>query len=98
MTPGFGFEMSFNIAMEKGTLIYDLTRDPMFKVCPAEGEAFTPEVQEGDGWFLQIAHFAKALAGENLDEVTTLEQSRDSVKIVAAEKKSAQTGRKVTIA
>jgi len=95
--PTFGFEMSFNIALAKATLVYDLTREPAFRVCPAEGEAFTPEVQEGDGWLLEIAHFAKAVRGEKVEEITTLEQSRDSVRIVAAEKESAGKIEKVSI-
>jgi predicted dehydrogenase len=97
MMPTFGFEMSFNIVMEKATLVYDLTREPAFRVCPAEDEAFTPEVQEGDGWLLEIEHFTKAVSGEKVEEITTLEQSRDSVRIVAAEKESARKMEEVTI-
>ena len=97
MTPAFGFEMSFNIVMEKATLVYDLTREPAFRVCPAEGDAFTPKVEEGDGWFLQIAHFAKAISGKKVEAITTLEQSMNSVKIVAAEKESARKMEKVSI-
>lgn len=97
MMPTFGFEMSFNVVLEKATIVYDLTREPAFRVCPAEGEAFTPEVQEGDGWFLEIEHFAKALRGEKVEEITTLEQSRDSVRIVAAEKESAKKMEEVSI-
>ena len=97
MMPTFGFEMSFNIVLAKATIVYDLTRDPAFKVCTAEGEAFTPKVQEGDGWFLEIAHFAKAISGEKVEPITTLEQSRDSVRIVAAEKESARKMEKVEI-
>ena len=97
MTPGFGFEMSFNIVLEKATIVYDLTREPMFKVCPAEGEPFTPQVAGGDGYTLETEHFAKAISGEKVDAVTTLEQSRDSVRIVAAEKESAGRGEKVSI-
>jgi len=97
MMPAFGFEMSFNIMLEKATLVYDLTREPAFRVCPAEGEAFTPEVQEGDGWLLEIEHFARAVRGEKVEEITTLEQSRDSVRIVAAEKESARKMEEVTI-
>jgi len=94
MTPAFGFEMSFNIMLEKATLVYDLTREPAFRICPAEGEAFTPEVEEGDGWFLQIAHFAKAASGEKVEPITTLEESMNSVKIVEA---SASMGQRVSI-
>jgi predicted dehydrogenase len=97
MTPAFGFEMSFNIVLEKATLVYDLTREPMFRVCPAEGDAFSPEVEKSDGWFLQIAHFARAVGGEKVEPITTLEQSMNSVKIVEAEKQSASKGQKVSI-
>ena len=97
MTPSFGFEMSFNIALEKATIVYDLTRDPMFKVCPAEGQAFTPEVTKGDGWFLQIEHFAKAVRGEKVEPITTLADSMNSVKIVDAEKESISKGQKVPL-
>jgi len=97
MTPAFGFEMSFNIVMEKATVVYDLTREPALRVCPADSKAFTPEVEKEDGWFLQIAHFAKAVSGEKIEPVTTLEESRNSVKIVAAEKESAAKKQKVAI-
>lgn len=97
LMPGFGFEMSFNIVQEKATIVYDCTREPAFKVCPAEGSVFTPEVQQGDGYILQIDHFAKVINGEHVAPVTTLEASRDSVKIVEAEKKSISTGGTVSL-
>ena len=97
MMPTFGFEMSFNIVLEKATLIYDLTRDPAFRICPAEGETFTPDVEKSDGWFLQIAHFARAVSGAKVEEITTLEQSMNSVRIVDAEKPSASKGQRVSI-
>jgi predicted dehydrogenase len=97
MTPGFGFEMSFNIAMEEATIVYDLTRQPMLRVCPAEGEPFTPQVEKGDGYIHQTEYFVKQIRGEELEPVITLEESRDSVKIVEAEKKSARKMKKILI-
>jgi predicted dehydrogenase len=97
MMPAFGFEMSFNIVLEKATLVYDCTREPKFRVCPAEGEAFTQEVEEGDGYSLEITHFVKKITGQKTKEVTTLEQSRNSVKIVEAEKQSAKQGKPVSL-
>ena len=97
MSPSFGFEMSFNIVLEGATIVYDLTRRPAFRVCPAAGQAFTPEVRAGDGWSLEIAHFAKAVKKEEVKQVTTPVQSMNSVKIVEAEKKSAETKRKIVI-
>jgi hypothetical protein len=69
----------------------------MFMVYPAEGEAFTPQVEKGDGYSRQTEYFANLIRGEKVEPVTTLQQSRDSVKIVEAEKKSAKITRKVAI-
>lgn len=97
MSASFGFEMSFNIVLEKATLVYDCTRQPVFRICPAEGEAFSPPVQSGDGYSRQIEHFAKVAGGEKIEPVTTLKQSRDSVRLVEAEKESVRTGSKVLL-
>ena len=97
MMPTFGFEMSFNIAMEKATIVYDLTRQTMFKVYPAKGNPFTPEVEKGDGYLRQTEYFVKLIRGETVEPVLTLHQSRDSVKIVEAEKKSAIKVKRVLI-
>lgn len=97
MTGTFGFEMSFNLVLEKATLVYDLTRQPMFRVCPAEGEAFTPEVADSDGYRREIEHFVKAVQGEQLEPVITLEASRNSVRIVKAERKSINSQQRILI-
>lgn len=97
MSNSFGFEMSFNIVLEKATITYDCTRDPAFKVCPAEGDAFTPEIASGDGYSNEIAHFVQAVRGEGVPEIITPEQSVDSVRLVLAEKQSATSGEKVAL-
>ena len=97
MCPSFGFEMSFNLVLEKATIVYDCTRQPAFKVCPAQGEAFSPDVAEGDGYSQEIAHFARLISAENVSEVTTPQQACDSVRIVEAEKKSVRTGQMILI-
>ncbi|MEN6577099.1 MAG: Gfo/Idh/MocA family oxidoreductase [Phycisphaerales bacterium] len=97
MSPTFGFEMSFNIILEKATLVYDCTRSPAFRVCPGEGQAFTPQVAAGDGYSQEIEHFVKTVRGEPVPQVLTLEQSRDSVRLVEAERKSVDTHKKVAI-
>jgi predicted dehydrogenase len=97
MTPGFGFEMSFNIVLEKATISYDCTRDPAFKVAPAEGDAFTPEIASGDGYSNEIEHFVKAVAGESVPEIITPGQSVESLRLVLAEKQSATSGQSVQL-
>lgn len=97
MAPSFGFEMSFNLILEKASIIFDITRNPVFRVCPREGEVFTPEVPAGDGYSLEIAHFVKTIRGEAVPPILTLEQSRDSVRIVEAEKKSINSRERILI-
>jgi len=97
MTPSFGFEMSFNIILDKATIVFDCTRKPSFKLCPAEGDAFTPKVEPGDGWSREIAHFVKAVSGKKVPEITTPVQSLNSIKIILAEKQSAQSGKEIAI-
>jgi predicted dehydrogenase len=97
MTPSFGFEMSFDIILEKATIVFDCTREPVFKLCPVEGDAFTPDVEKGDGYSLEIAHFVKAVSGQKVPEVITPAQSLNSIKLILAEKQSAQSGKEVAI-
>jgi predicted dehydrogenase len=97
MAPSFGFEMSFNIVLEKATIVFDNTRKPTFKVCPIDKDAFTPEVESGDGWSLQIVHFVKAVSGRKVPQITTPTDSLNSLKLVLAEQQSAQIGKVVAI-
>ncbi len=97
MSPAFGFEMSFNIILEKATIVYDCTRTPAFKLCPEQGDAFTPDVEPGDGYSREIAHFVNTLQGNKVPEIITPAQSLDSVRLILAERKSALTRKEVAI-
>lgn len=96
-TPSFGFEMSFTILLERATLVYDCTRQPAFRVCPIEGEAFTPEILPGDGYGHEIAYFAELIAGRNPRPVLTPAQSKESVRIIQAEQQSAREGKRIEL-
>ena len=97
MAEGFGFEMSFYIVLEKATIVFDSSRQPTFKVCPADGEPFSPQVQDGDGYYHEIDHFLKTIQGKAVSGVITTTDSLNSVKLVLAEKLSAQTNKEVAI-
>ncbi len=97
VTPSYGFEASFNIIMEKATITYGYTRSPTLRVCPADGESFTPEIDPADGYYHQFAHFINLINGKNVPEVTTLEQSRNSVMIVNAEIESVHKSKPISI-
>ena len=97
MSPTFGFEMSFNIILEKAVIFYDCTRSPAFKICPTKGKVQTPKVLAGDGYSRELEHFIKAVSGKKVPTITTPKQSCDSVKLIVAENKSIKTGKKVEI-
>ena len=97
MAPAFGFEMSFNVLLERATIVYDCTRDPAFKICPAEGDAITPEVASGDGYANEIEHFVKAVRGESVPEIITPAQSVESLRLVLAEKQSVASREQVVL-
>ncbi len=97
MSDSFGFEMSFNMILEKATIVFDITRDPAFTVRPAGEDSFTPEVAEGDGYFRQVQHFARVIQGDRVKQVITPEESRDSIALIFAEEESEQTGKPVSL-
>lgn len=97
MPPTMGFEAGFVVTFEKASVVLDGKREKPFCVFPAKGEAFTPKLAEGDGYEYEIRWFMDVLCGKKVACVTTPEQSRDSVKIVDAEKKSAKTGKTVKL-
>ena len=89
--------MRFNILLEKATILYDYGHDPSLRVCPVDGDVFTPVLAAGDGYSLEIAHFIKTAAGQKVAEITTPEESMNSVKIIMAEKESADSGNTVSL-
>jgi len=97
MAPSFGFEMSFNVVMEKATIVFDCTRKPSFKICPVNGDVLRPEVPKGDGYSLEIEHFAGLINGLKLPEVTSPEESLNSIRLVKAEIESIQNKTEIKI-
>jgi predicted dehydrogenase len=97
MTPSFGFQMRFHIALERATISFDHLRQPALQLCPSEGEAIAPPCEPGDGYSRQIAHFARRVRGENVPAVTAPEEAWNSLRIVAAERESVRCGREVRI-
>ena len=98
MAPSYGFAMRFHLVLEKATIDYSNTSQPTLRVCPMDGEVVVPALEAGDGYSLQVADFARRIRGESVKEVTSLEASRNSVRIADAERESAASGFEVPIA
>jgi len=97
MASSFGFQMAFTLALESASLVYDSTQTPTLRVCPRHGEALIPALAPGDGYSLEIGHFAQRVRGEVTETVTTLQDSCQSVEVVLAEIESAGRGEPVLL-
>jgi predicted dehydrogenase len=96
-SPGFKFEMSFVISLEKGTLVYDCRSNPSLLLYPAKGKSITPEIESGNGWSREIEHFVKRITGVKVPPIIGPLDPLNAVKIVLAEKRSARTNKEVEI-
>ena len=97
MAPGFGFRMSFNIALEKATITFDSTSDPSLKIHTFDNKTYTPAPENKDGYWFEIEYFIKTILGEKLPRIITPQQSYDAVRIALAEKISADEHLKVEL-
>jgi 1,5-anhydro-D-fructose reductase (1,5-anhydro-D-mannitol-forming) len=97
MTPGFGFEMSFTVVLDKATVSYHSGRQPTYTVFPLEGKPVNPAVAEGDGYTREIAYFIDRIAGRKSDSIITPQDAMKSVALVGREKESFTSGKAVPL-
>ena len=77
--------------------MYDFLRDPNLQIHTAEGETVSPKIAAVDGYSHEIEHFIKAVSGQSVPEVTSPEQSMNSIKIILTEKQSAASGDRIAL-
>ena len=97
MVPSCGFEMSFNIVLEKAVLSFDNRRSPTLKLHPAAGEPSVPPHEAGDGYSRQIEHFVRQIRGERVPLVITPQQALNALLIAKAERESARKGKLIDV-
>lgn len=97
MSPGAGFECGYIATFEKATVIFDGKRPRPLCVYPVAGRAFAPKLPPEEGYYYEIKWFLDRLRGKEVPALTTPEESRASVAIVEAEKRSAATGKTVAV-
>ncbi|MGD0552983.1 MAG: Gfo/Idh/MocA family oxidoreductase [Sedimentisphaerales bacterium] len=97
MSPDFKFEMSFVISLEKATIIYDCRHTPTLQVCLSGGDCLTPKIESGDGWSREISHFVKKVKGTKVPLIISPADSLNAVKIILAEKQSAESKKEIAI-
>jgi 1,5-anhydro-D-fructose reductase (1,5-anhydro-D-mannitol-forming) len=95
MTPGFGFEMSFTVILDKASVFYHSGRQPTYTVFPLEGKPVNPPVAEGDGYSREIAYFTDRITARAPGSIITPQDSMQSVILVDYEKESLASGKAV---
>ncbi|MGD7652638.1 MAG: Gfo/Idh/MocA family protein [Verrucomicrobiales bacterium] len=78
MPQSFPFRMAFKAVFEKAAVVFEGGK---LTVYPGEGEPFTPELQDGDGYQNEVAHFAELISGRADKPVITPEQAAESVRM-----------------
>ena len=94
-TPGFGFEMSFVVHMQKATM--QLAADGVLSIHPLKGKSIKVKVPAGDGWTHELRHYIDCVVANKKSNVVTPESALQSVKLVEAEIKSVMTRKTVPV-
>ncbi len=81
MPAAFSFGMSFKILLEQALLVYDSRAESSFMVYPAEGEAFAPELEAGDGYQQEIDYFATLICSGGTNTVIPTPEAREAVRL-----------------
>ena len=96
--PSFVFEARFHIEFEKATLIMDSKRAEPLQVYPFKGKQFCPKLDYAlSAYEAEIKAFADWVRGRRTSLPLTLEDARDAVALVDAERRSMLSGRTVAL-
>ncbi len=93
--PAFPFRMGFLVRMEGATVEWQLS-SPL-TVYPADGEAFTPDVPQHDGYAQEIAYFADCVTRGVTPAKFPLAETRDSIRLAEAAEQSVRSGLPVSL-
>lgn len=93
----FGFRMNFEVLLEHATIGYDSSRESAFVIYPDDGEAFTPPLSQKDGYFHEIDYFSKWIQGTIDEERISLQEAKNSVRLLEAEMQSCRTGNRTSL-
>ncbi|CAG7618708.1 Gfo/Idh/MocA family protein [Paenibacillus allorhizosphaerae] len=92
----FGFQMSYRVNFERGTLVYEKRE---LRDYPHNGKAFVPELSKDSGYYREIKYFLEAVRSGSPVERALPEHTLDSLLLAEAQRHSAlQRGAVVTIA
>jgi len=93
-----GFDATAKVFLEKATIYLGGKGESPLCVYPEGGKPFSPKLATASGYEAEIAYFLKLVQGKAPNPQTlTAEDARNALKLVLAERKSAETGRPVVV-
>ena len=97
MPPASGFEMSYWVLGAAGMLQFSSSQgvSPVFH--PYAGESQTIEVSDETGYSRELAYFAECMGSGRQPDRVPPESSRDAIRLVLAERQSANRGQPVVL-
>lgn len=97
-SPSFSFEARSFVELEKATIVMDAKRAAPLQVYPFRGRPFTPKLDYSiSPYEAEIKAFAAWTLGRRASVPITLEDARDAVALVEAERRSMRAGREIMI-
>lgn len=97
-SPSFSFEARSFVELEKATIVMDAKRAAPLQVYPFRGRPFTPKLDYSiSPYEAEIKAFAAWTLGRRASVPITLEDARDAVALVEAERRSMRAGREIML-
>lgn len=93
----YNFEMAYEALGEKGCLKFSTLLDPALRWTPFEGEASVPSCRATTGYQQELEYFTACIANGTRPERVPACAAREAVRLVLAERESAETGKIVEL-
>jgi predicted dehydrogenase len=97
MSDGYTFNMGFTVNFDKATVVYDMARQPPLVVYEAGKPPADIPVEQVMGYDLELDYLLRCIQQGERPSVVTIQDARDSLRIVDAEVESIRTGKTVTL-
>jgi len=91
------FDAAARVFLEKATVYIGGAYKNAFTVYPEEGKPVTPKLGKRSGYEEEVRYFLGMVEGRKQPAVLTAGEAREAIRVVLAERKSAETGRPVAL-
>ena len=93
----FAFQFGYRVMFERATVVYDPWRKDALLAYPAKGTPFAPKLKGPSAYEAEIRRFLSWVRGRDAAPPVENADIRASIALIAAERRSAATGRHVEL-